>query len=133
VYRKIWFVTGNRGEEPTLPFQQKETNMGKFVIKQRTNNEYQFNLKAGNCEIILSSEGYSTKDACKKSIRSAMENAPDDSRYDKLTASNGQYYFNLKAGNAQVIGISEMYETASGRDSGIDSVKGMRRMLLLKI
>ncbi|MFA6060280.1 MAG: YegP family protein [Taibaiella sp.] len=97
--------------------------MGKFVIKKRTNDEYQFNLKAGNGEIILSSEGYSTKYACMDGIKSVMENASDDSRYDKLTTSNNKHYFNLKAGNAQVIGISEMYETASGRDSGIDSVK----------
>lgn len=97
--------------------------MGKFVIKKRTNDEYQFNLKAGNGEIILSSEGYSSKNACVDGIKSVMENASDDSRYDKLTTSNNKHYFNLKAGNSQVIGISEMYETASGRDSGIDSVK----------
>ncbi|HEX5552749.1 MAG TPA: DUF1508 domain-containing protein [Chitinophagaceae bacterium] len=30
--------------------------MGKFVIKKRTNGEFQFNLKAGNSEIILTSE-----------------------------------------------------------------------------
>jgi uncharacterized protein YegP (UPF0339 family) len=52
--------------------------MGKFVIKQRTNNEYQFNLKAGNREIILSSEGYATKHACKNGIKSAMEDATDE-------------------------------------------------------
>lgn len=97
--------------------------MGKFVIKKGTNDEYHFNLKARNGEIILSSESYSTKYACTNGIKSVMENAPDDSRYDKHTASDNKYYFNLKAGNAQVIGTSEMYETSSGRDLGIDSVK----------
>jgi len=38
--------------------------MGKFVIKTRTNGEYQFNLKAGNGEIILTSEGYTSKASC---------------------------------------------------------------------
>lgn len=97
--------------------------MGKFVVKKRTNGEFQFNLKANNGEIILSSEGYTTKYACRNGIKSVVENASDDSRYDKLTASNSRHYFNLKAGNSQVIGVSEMYESASGRDSGIDSVK----------
>jgi Uncharacterized conserved protein len=32
--------------------------MGKFIITKRTNDEFQFNLKASNGEIILSSEGY---------------------------------------------------------------------------
>ena len=35
--------------------------MGKFVITKRVNGEYQFNLKAGNDEIILTSEGYNQK------------------------------------------------------------------------
>ncbi|MBO9638744.1 MAG: YegP family protein, partial [Siphonobacter aquaeclarae] len=43
--------------------------------------------------------------------------------YDRKTASNGKYYFTLKAGNGQVIGTSQMYESASGRDNGIESVK----------
>jgi uncharacterized protein YegP (UPF0339 family) len=31
--------------------------------------------------------------------------------------------FNLLAANKQVIGTSEMYESAAGRDNGIESVK----------
>ncbi len=34
--------------------------MGKFIIKKRSNDEFQFNLKAGNGEIILTSEDYTT-------------------------------------------------------------------------
>ncbi len=42
---------------------------------------------------------------------------------EKKTSTNGKYYFNLKAGNGQIIGTSEMYESTSGRESGIESVK----------
>ena len=35
---------------------------------------------------------------------------------------NGQFRFNLKASNGQVIGTSESYTSASGRDNGIASV-----------
>jgi len=97
--------------------------MGKFVIKKRTNGEFQFNLKAGNGETILTSEGYSGKSGCLNGIESVRKNAPDDNRYDRKTASNGQYYFNLTATNGQVIGTSERYASSSSRDSGIDSVK----------
>ena len=31
--------------------------------------------------------------------------------------------FNLKAGNGQVIGTSELYESEAGRDNGVESVK----------
>ncbi len=97
--------------------------MGKFVIKKRTNGEFQFNLKASNGQVILTSEGYTTKAACENGIASIRTNSQDDSKYDKKTSTNGKYYFNLKAGNGQIIGTSEMYESASGRDNGIESVK----------
>ncbi|MFT3981592.1 MAG: YegP family protein [Ferruginibacter sp.] len=97
--------------------------MGKFVISTRSNGEYQFNLKAGNGQTILSSEGYKTKAACDNGIESVRKNSQDDSKYDKKTSTNGKHYFNLKATNGQVIGTSEMYESEGGRDNGIASVK----------
>lgn len=97
--------------------------MGKFVMTTRKNGEFQFNLKAGNGEIILSSEGYTAKASCRNGIESVRKNAPDDNRYERKEAKNGKFFFNLKAANGQIIGTSEMYETAAGRDKGIESVK----------
>ncbi|AXY73006.1 DUF1508 domain-containing protein [Paraflavitalea soli] len=97
--------------------------MGKFVISQRSNGEFQFVLKAGNTEPILTSEGYTAKASCTNGIESVRTNSQDDSRYDKKTSSNNKFYFNLKAANGQIIGTSQMYESASGRDNGIASVK----------
>lgn len=97
--------------------------MGKFIITKRKNGEYQFNLKAGNGQTILSSEGYTTKAGCKNGIESVKENAPLDSRYERLTSKNSQYYFNLKSSNGKIIGTSEMYTTSYARENGIESVK----------
>ncbi len=97
--------------------------MGKFVITTRTNGEFQFNLKAGNGQTILTSEGYTTKAACNNGIESVKNNAADDNRYDRKEAKNGKPYFNLKAGNGQIIGSSEMYESVAARENGIESVK----------
>lgn len=97
--------------------------MGKFVITQRVNREYQFNLKAGNGEIILTSEGYTTKDSCKKGIESVKVNSQIDSRFDRRVAVNDKYYFVLKAGNGEIIGKSQLYSTKHGMENGIDSVK----------
>ncbi|MCH5687292.1 YegP family protein [Niabella sp. W65] len=44
--------------------------MGKFVISKRTNGEFQFNLKAGNGQVILTSEGYANKSGCENGIES---------------------------------------------------------------
>ncbi len=97
--------------------------MGKFVIKTGNDGQFRFNLKAANGQTILVSEGYTTKAACDNGIESVKKNATEDSKYERNTAKNGQFYFNLKAGNGQVIGTSEMYATEDSRDNGIDSVK----------
>ncbi|WP_101689830.1 YegP family protein [Dysgonomonas massiliensis] len=97
--------------------------MGKFEVKVRKDNQFQFNLKASNGQTILTSEAYTTKAACMNGIESVKKNAPEDKRYEKLTAKNGKPYFNLKATNGQVIGTSEMYESEASRDNGIESVK----------
>ncbi|MCE2821269.1 MAG: YegP family protein [Bacteroidota bacterium] len=97
--------------------------MGKFVISQRTNGDYQFNLKATNGQVILASQGYASMASCENGIESVKTNATDDGRFERLTSSNGKFYFNLKAGNGQVIGSSEMYESEASRDNGIESVK----------
>ncbi len=96
---------------------------GKFEISTRKNGEFQFNLKAGNGQVILTSEGYGDRAGCKGGIESVRRNSQDDGRYDRRTAANGKFYFNLKAGNGQVIGTSEMYESEAGRDNGIGSVR----------
>jgi len=97
--------------------------MGKFVINSTKNGQFRFNLKANNGQIILSSEQYTTKAACNNGINSVKENAKSDDRFERGQAKNGQFYFNLKAKNGQIIGTSEMYESAAGRDNGIASVK----------
>ena len=75
--------------------------MGKFVISIRKNGEFQFNLKATNGQVILSSEGYTTKAACMNRIKSVKKNAPTENRFEKNIAKNGKFYFNLKATNGQ--------------------------------
>lgn len=97
--------------------------MGKFVISVRKNGEYQFNLVAGNGQSILSSEGYTAKSGCMNGIESVRKNSQDSSSYETKTAANGKFYFNLKAGNGQVIGTSQMYEGQDGMENGIASVK----------
>lgn len=96
---------------------------GKFELKTAKSGQFHFNLLAGNGQIILQSEMYETKASALNGIESIKKNAGDDARYDRLTSSSGKPYFTLKAGNHQVIGQSQMYESEAGRDNGIESVK----------
>ncbi len=97
--------------------------MGKFEITKRKNGEYQFNLKASNGQVILTSEGYKAKKSCLNGIESVKKNSQVDSRFELKTAKNGKFYFNLKASNGQIVGTSELHNEESSRNKGVESVK----------
>ena len=96
---------------------------GWYELRQNDKGRHSFILKAGNGEVILSSEQYESKASAEQGIASVQTNSPADERYERKTASDGRAYFNLKAGNHQVIGTSQMYASAGSRDGGIESVK----------
>jgi uncharacterized protein YegP (UPF0339 family) len=50
---------------------------GKFEVYEDKSGKFRFRLKAGNGEVIASSEGYSSKSAAQNGIDSVKRNAPD--------------------------------------------------------
>lgn len=48
-----------------------------YTLFQGSDEKWYFHLKATNNEIILASEGYSSKQAAETGIRSVQNNAPD--------------------------------------------------------
>lgn len=97
--------------------------MGKFVVSTRKDGEFQFVLQAANGQVILTSEGYATKTACHDGIASVKKNAPVSERYNRKNTSNGKFHFTLMSTNGQVIGSSQVYESQSGMENGIASVR----------
>ena len=111
--------------------------MGKFVIRE-TNTGVKFDLKAGNGEVIATSEVYTTEAACKNGIASVQKNAPvanvenqtvegyaeeKHPKFEVYTDKAGEYRFRLKVTNGQVIAVSEGYKALAGCMNGIESVK----------
>jgi uncharacterized protein YegP (UPF0339 family) len=76
--------------------------MAKFEVYIDNAGEHRFRLKAGNGQIILASEGYSSKDGCMNGIESVRENSQDDTRFERKDTATG-CKFTLKAGNGQAI------------------------------
>lgn len=95
---------------------------GEFECYKDKAGEFRFRLKAGNGQTILSSEGYSAKSGCTNGIESVRKNASNPERFAKMTTNSGKYRFNLTAGNRQVIGTSQNYESEAACDNGIKSV-----------
>ena len=97
--------------------------LNKYFIQKASNGQFYFVLTAKNSEVILTSEMYSSKQACMNGIESVKSHSPYESCYVRKISVNSKYYFNLHASNGQVIGTSQMYVSAQGRDNGIASVK----------
>ncbi len=96
---------------------------GTFELKKARDSQYYFNLKASNGQIILASEMYKEKGSAENGIASVKKNAANDASYERKDTKNGQFMFNLKAANHQIIGTSETYKSTESRDNGIESVK----------
>jgi uncharacterized protein YegP (UPF0339 family) len=95
---------------------------GKYEIKDAKGGKFHFSLKAGNGQIILSSEMYETKKAAEKGVESVRKNGGNEKRFEKKASTKKQPYFVLKANNGEPIGKSEMYNTEASRDKGMASV-----------
>lgn len=111
--------------------------MGKFVVKQ-TNTGIKFDLKAGNGEVIATSEVYSSEAACRNGIASVQKNAPvagiEDQtvegfekvkhpKFEVYQDKAGEYRFRLKATNGEIIATGEGYKAKAGCMNGIESIK----------
>ena len=110
--------------------------MGKFEIKN-TKTGIKFNLKAGNGEVIATSEVYTTEAACRKGIESVRKNAlsaiedqtvepievQKHPKYEVYMDKAGEYRFRLKARNGEIIAVGEGYKKKTSCLNGIDSVK----------
>jgi uncharacterized protein YegP (UPF0339 family) len=93
-------------------------------FKSSKNNQWYFNFKGNNHEIVMSStDGYVNEQGCLNGIQSVKINAPHDIRYDRLTSVNNQYYFRLKAANGEILTKSEEYTSSQNRENAIALVK----------
>ena len=111
--------------------------MGKFVIRQ-TKTGIKFDLKAGNGEVIATSEVYASEAACRNGVASVQKNAPvaavenqtvegyaveKHPKFEVYADKAGEFRFRLKATNGQIIAVSEGYKAKASCENGIASVK----------
>ena len=96
---------------------------GWFDVNKSKTDDFYFVLKAGNGEVVLTSEMYKSRSSADNGIESVQKNSDDDGSYERGTSSDGKFHFNLKAVNHQVIGTSQLYATADSMEAGISSVK----------
>ena len=92
------------------------------VFKSFANSHYYYRLRAGNGELILNGEGYTSKQNFLNGIQSVKNNCRNDSNYVRKD-NPGNYTFNLFANNNEIIGRSENYTSSYAREVGVEAVK----------
>ena len=104
-----------------------EESGSRFEIFKGADKKTYFRLRAANGQIVLQSQGYSSKSAAEKGIASVKDNGDDASQYDLFAGADGQHGFRLLAGNGQVIARGEMYVSKSNAIRGADRVREIIR------
>ncbi len=112
--------------------------MGKYVIKETKNGGYKFDLKAGNGQVIASSQVYKALNSCKGGIASVTANAPlaaeedqtvegyekqKNPKFEIYADKSGEFRFRMKAKNGQIIATSEGYKSMKSCLNGIASIR----------
>ena len=96
---------------------------GVFEIKQATNGQFCFTLKAPNGEMLLTSEMYATKAGAHYGIASVMTNALLDHRFERHTSNSGAPYFVLTATNGESLARSDLYDSPTAMEHAVESVQ----------
>ncbi|HEY5922274.1 MAG TPA: YegP family protein [Kofleriaceae bacterium] len=86
---------------------------------------FRFNLHAGNGEVVLSSENYTTKSAAWNGAFAIQDASKLAGAFTIKTATDARYYFVLTAENGQVVGVSQLYTSRTAAQAGITSVKSV--------
>jgi hypothetical protein len=106
----------------------EETVSGRpsFEVFKGEDGRFFFNFSAANHEIILQSQGYSSRTAALGGLLSVLDHGGFEANYELSEAADGSFYFNLVAGNGEVIGTSETYgqrsDAARAINTTIDNV-----------
>lgn len=106
-----------------------ETSGARFETFKGQDNKTYFHLRADNGQIVLASQGYSSKSAAEGGITSVKKNGVDATHFDVIEGANDQYTFRLLASNGKVIARAEMYASKSNALRAATTVREIIRKL----
>ncbi len=94
-----------------------------FELKKSVDGQFHFSLRAADGKSLLRSETYTTLASAKNGIESVRKNSGSDNRFVYETSANGKSYFNLKAGNGQIVASSPLYADPAAARQAADLVR----------
>jgi uncharacterized protein YegP (UPF0339 family) len=86
---------------------------------------YHFALRAGNDELLLVSDPYTTRAAAFNGGFALQDAATRDDAFSILTSASDEYYFTVRATNGEALGTSELYSSGTAAAVGITTTRSI--------
>lgn len=93
------------------------------IIKENGNDTIRFALKAESGNILLRSTSFQTEYEVREVVQNLGILQGKRNAFERKTNHDGQFLFNLKNTNGEVIGTSQSYRSEAGMENGIKNLK----------
>lgn len=90
-------------------------------IKKEKENGYIFTLKAESGTTLLKSILFSDENKAAEVLRSLHSSTKK--KFERKTNHTGEFLFNVKSKNGQLIGVSQLYSSEAGMENGIKNLQ----------
>lgn len=101
---------------------EKPKALGKWVVEQKSDDEFISLLSASNGEIMLTSETYVSEDGARKGIETIIK-AVESGEFVIHKTKNGTFYFKLKSAGNRLLCAGEIYKERTSCENAVESVK----------
>jgi uncharacterized protein len=110
------------GDDEYGEYEDEAAAPGSFDLYRSSDNQYRFRLNAGNGNILLQSEGYTTRTNAINGVLSVMSNGVDPNQYEVAVSKNNKHFLRLRsAANGQIIGFTQLYSSKSSAQRAVGS------------
>lgn len=100
----------------------KPKALGKWIVEQKSDDEFISLLSASNGEVMLTSETYVSEDGARKGIETIIK-AVESGEFVTHKTKNGTFYFKLKSSGNRLLCAGEIYKERTSCENAVESVK----------
>ncbi len=92
-------------------------------IIKKEDNTFTFQLKTKNNIVLLQGSSFNSREELNNTIKNAIHKMDSLIIFERKTATNGKFLFNLTNLEGEIIGYSQFYNSEAGMENGIKNLK----------
>ncbi len=114
--------TTTKKAEPKKEEKPVKKMLGKWVVEQKSDNEFVSCLHASNGELMLSSEVYSSDEGARSGIETIIKGV-ETGKFVIYQDKNKNHYYKLKSAGNRLLCVGEIYKSEDQCLKAVESVK----------